>query len=74
MERGLVIKTAAADQVRFVDLMSLMGRLLFVRSALVFPEMRKDLVQLGIKDSDWPEIERRDKRVSQALREVFQAR
>ena len=74
MERGLIIKTVAVDQVHFVDLMSLMGRVLFVRSALVFPETRKDLVQLGIKDSDWPEIERRDKRVSQALREVFQAR
>ena len=74
MERGLVIKTVAVDQVPFVDLMSLMGRILFVRSALAFPETRKDLVQLGIKDSDWPEIERRDKRVSQVLREVFQAR
>jgi len=74
MERGAVIKTAAADQVHVVNLMSLMGRVLFVRSGIVFPETRKDLVQLGIKDSDWPEIERMDKRVSQVLREVFPGR
>ena len=71
MDRGLVIKTAAVDQEHFINLMSLMGRVLFVRSALVFPETRKDLVKLGIKDSDWPVIEKRDKRVSQALKDVF---
>jgi hypothetical protein len=74
MDRGLVFKTAALDQEHFVNLMSLMGRVLFIRSALVFPEMRKDLVPLGINDSDWPVIEKRDKRVSQALKEVFWAR
>ena len=74
MDRGLVIKTAAADQEHFIDLMSLMGRVLFVRSALAFPETRKDLVQLGINDSDWSVIEKREKRISQALKEVFGAR
>jgi hypothetical protein len=74
MDRGLVIKTAPVDQAHFIDLMSLMGRVLFVRSALAFPETRKDLVQLGINDSDWPVIEKRDKRISQALKEVFGAR
>jgi hypothetical protein len=73
MDRGLVIKTAAFNQEHFIDLMSLMGRVLFVRSALAFPEMRKDLVQLGINDSDWHVIEKRDKRISQALKEVFGA-
>jgi hypothetical protein len=71
LDRGLIIKTAAVDQEHFINLMSLMGRVLFVRSALVFPETRKDLVQLGIKESDWPVIEKRDKRVSQALKDVF---
>ena len=73
MDRGLVIKTAEVDQEHFIDLMSLMGRVLFVRSALAFPQTRKDLVQLGINDSDWPVIERREKRISQALKEVFEA-
>lgn len=74
MDRGLVSKTAAIDQEHIIDLMSLMGRVLFIRSALAFPETRKDLVQLGINDSDWPVIEKRDKRISQALKEVFGAR
>jgi hypothetical protein len=74
MVRGLEIKTVAVDQEHIIDLMSLMGRVLFVRSALAFPEMRKDLVQLGINESDWPVIEKRDKRISQDLREIFGAR
>ena len=73
-DRGVIIKTTAFNQEHLVDLMSLMGRILFVRSALAFPETRKDLVQLGIKDSDWPEIEKRDKRLSKILRELFLAR
>jgi hypothetical protein len=74
MDRGLVIKTAAVDEEHFIDLMSLMGRVLFVRSALAFPETRKNLVQLGINGFDWPVIEKRDKRISHALKEVFGAR
>ena len=71
MDRGLDIKTIATDSEHFINLMSLMGRVLFIRSALAFPEMRQDLVQLGIHDSDWPVIEKRDKRVSQILKDVF---
>lgn len=74
VDRGLVIKTRAFSQEHFVDLMSLMGRVLFVRSALAFPQTRKDLVQLGINHSDWPAIEKRNTKVSQVLREVFGAR
>ena len=74
MDRGLVIKTVAVDQEHFIDLISLMGRVLFVRSALAFPETRKDLVPLGINDQDWPAIEKRGERISQALKEVFGAR
>ena len=48
MDRGLVIKTAAVDQEHFINLMSLMGRVLFVRSALAFPETRKDLSLLSL--------------------------
>jgi hypothetical protein len=74
IKRRLDIKTVAVDHEQCIDLLSLISRVLFVRSALASPETRKDLALLGINDSDWPVIERREKRISYALKEVFGAR
>jgi hypothetical protein len=73
-DKGLNIKTIAADQEHIINLMSLLGKVLFIRSALAFPETRKDLEILGIKESDWPMIEKKDKMISQALKVVFGAK
>lgn len=74
IDHRLNIKEIGIEELGFVDHLSLIARILFIRSALRFPEMRSDLTPLGLDNLDWSEIEKRDEKVSPVLRKLFQAK
>jgi hypothetical protein len=69
--QGLCLIETGVEDLGFVDLLSVVVKTFFIRSALLSSEQRSDLGRLGFGHLDWSEIKKRDKVASRALRKVF---
>jgi hypothetical protein len=71
LEQGLCVIETGVEELGFVDLLSIVVRTFFIRSALISPDQRSDVGRLGLGHLDWSEIKKRDKEISRVLRKVF---